>query len=230
VSEPSAADDVRRQGGATRPRPTRARYAAALALGLAGTLLAGVGAGVLALAVERSYPPAWPIAAGAGALVGLLLAFCAVRLARLPPRRALIALLAALLLVPPIAQTVRANVAGATSYAPAKRTTADLRNLGFALESRAVDEGGFPPESSVEALAPLLEGRYIQSVPRLDSWRRPLRYEVEGSGPDARYFLGSAGRDGRWAHSRLADYRDLPGPHGDDIVYSNGGFVALPAQ
>jgi len=62
-------------------------------------------------------------------------------------------------------------------------------------------------------------------VPRVDGWNRPLRYETEGSGSEGRYYIASAGPDGRWERPRLADYRDLPRPHGDDIVYSNGGFV-----
>jgi hypothetical protein len=202
-----------------------ARFAAALGVGIAGTAVTGAGAGLLVLFVDRHIAPAWRWGAGAAAFVGLLLVLAATRLARLTPRRTLIVVLAALLLAPLIAATVRTNVAGATVYAPGKRTTSELRNLGFALEARAVDEGGYPPTATLDALAPMLEGRYIQHVPRVDGWNRPMRYESEGSGPDGRYFLGSAGSDGRWQHPRLADYRDLQGPHGDDIVYSNGGLV-----
>jgi hypothetical protein len=214
--------------GDARSRPSNGRYAAALLIGLAGTLVAGAAAGVLVLGVERRYPVGWQIGGAVVAAVGLALVVSAVRLARLSPRRALIAILAALLIVPPVAQTVRANVAGSTSYDPGKRTISAIRELGVALESRAVDENGYPAVATVEALAPLLEGRYLRNVPRRDGWRRALRYEVQGTGPDARYFLASGGSDGRWEHPRLADYGDLPGPHGDDLVYSNGGFVALP--
>ena len=209
-------------------RPTKTRYASALALGIAGIAVVGAGAGMLALLTDRHATPAWRWGAGAAALIGLALVFGATRIARLAPRRTVIAVLAALLVAPLIAQTVRTNVAGATVYAPGKRTTSELRNLGVALEARAVDERGYPSATSLDELAPLLEGRYIQHVPRVDGWNRALRYETEGSGADGRYYIGSAGSDGRWEHPRLADYRDLPGPHGDDIVYSNGGFVALP--
>ena len=212
-----------------RGRPSTARYAAALAVGIAGTAIVGAGAGMMVLFIDRHVSTAWRWGAGAAALAGLLVVVAATRLARLSPRRTLIAVLAALLVVPPVAQTVRTSVADATVYTPGKRTTGDLVNLGFALEARAVDEGGYPIVRSVEALAPLLEGRYIQRVPRLDGWQRPLRYESEGSGPDGSYYLGSAGPDGRWQHPRLADYGDLPGSHGDDLVYSNGTFVTSAA-
>jgi type II secretion system (T2SS) protein G len=209
-------------------QPSTARYAVALVVGIAGTALVGAGAGMLVLFIDRHVSMAWRWGAGATALAGLLVVVAATRLARLSPRRTLIAVLGALLVVPPVAQTVRTSVAGATVYAPGKRTTSDLVSLGFALEARAVDEGGYPTVASVDALAPLLEGRYIQRVPRVDGWDRPLRYESEGSGRDGSYYLGSAGPDGRWQHPRLADYRDLPIRHGDDLVYSNGSFLTSP--
>ena len=209
------------------PRPSWARYAAALAVGLGGTLAIGAGAGMLMLASDRRGSASWLLVAGGVAVAGLIVVIAATRLARLRVRRALIAVLAALLVAPPIAQTVRLNVAASTSHAP-KHTASDLRNLGIALESRAIDEGGYPPTAAVGALAPLLEGRYIRQVPLLDAWGNPLRFESDGAGRDARYFVGSAGPDGRWQHAHLAEYRDLSGPHGDDIVYSNGGFVTSP--
>lgn len=212
-------------GGAA---PSNWRYVAVAFLALAGALLGGAAVGLLLLAVDRRYAAGWQVGFGVLAAAGLLLVFVAVWLARLVPRRALMTFLGAMLLIPAVARTVYNNVGSATSYAPAKRTISDIRELGVALESRAVDEGGYPSVANVDDLAPLLEGRYLRAVPRVDGWRRPLRYEVEGSGRDARYFIASAGSDGLWKHARLADYRDQPGPNGDDLVYSNGGFVTLP--
>lgn len=210
--------------------PSNRRYVVAAFLALAGSLLAGAAGGLALLAVDRRYAVGWQIAFGVLAAAGLLLVFVAVWLARLAPRRALMTFLGAMLLIPAVARTVHRNVASATSYAPGKSTISAMRELGVALESRAVDEGGYPGVATVDDLAPLLEGRYLRAVPRLDGWRRPLRYEVDGSGRAARYFIGSAGSDGLWKHARLADYRDLPAPHGDDVVYSNGGFVTLPGS
>lgn len=215
-------------GVALAPRSSNGRYVGAFLLALVGALLAACALGLLLLAMDRRYAAVWQIGCGVVAAVGVALVLAAVWLARLQPRRAAMAFLGAVLLVPPIARTVQNNVAAATSYAPGKSTMSDLRGLGVALESRAVDESGYPAVTSVEALAPLLDGHYLRAVPRQDGWRRTLRYELEGTGPDARYYVASAGSDGRWEHPRLADYRDLPGPHGDDLVYSNGGFIALP--
>lgn len=215
-------------------RPSRrvsdARRLAAIATGVVGTLAAGVGGGIFALALERRYPPSWRVGGLAAALVGLALVVVATRLARLSGRRALIASLGALLVVPPLARMVRDNAAGATSYAPAKRTATELRNLGLALEARAIDAGGYPPRASLDELAPLLEGTYMQAVPRVDGWGRPLRYEASWSGAEQRYFVASSGADGIWRHARLADYAAAVQPDGDDVVYSNGGFVTSPQR
>jgi hypothetical protein len=207
---------------------SHARRLAALALGAVGTLAAGGGAGLVALARERHGTGGEVALGGVIAGAGLVLVLAAVRLARLQARRAAIATLASLLLVPPIAVTVRDNLAGSTSHAPVKRTMSDLRSLGFALESRAVDFGGYPPTGGIDELAPVLAGAYMRSVPRVDGWGRPLRYEAIGSGAGQRYFVGSAGADGRWERTRLVDYATSPARSGDDIVYSNQGFVAAP--
>ncbi|HEV8239832.1 MAG TPA: hypothetical protein VGS57_10735 [Thermoanaerobaculia bacterium] len=212
------------------PPASSARYVVAAVLALVGGLLAGSALGLLLLAMDRRYAAGWQIGAGVVIAAGFVLVLAAVWLARLQPRRALMAFLGATLLVPAVARTLHTHVGSATSYAPAKSTITEIRELGVALESRAVDENGYPAVATVDELAPLLEGHYLRAVPRLDGWQRALRYEVDGSGPDARYFIASAGSDGLWKHSRLADYRDSPGPHGDDIVYSNGGFVTLPGR
>lgn len=212
------------------PRSSTGRHIGAAFLALAGALLAGCAVGLLLLALDRRYAAGWQLGFGLVAALGFVLVFTAVWLARLQPRRGLMAFLGAMLLVPAIARMVQTNVAAATSYAPGKRTVTEIRELGVALESRAVDENGYPAVATVEELAPLLEGHYLRAVPRVDGWRRPLRYEVEGTGREAHYFIASAGSDGLWKHTRLADYRDLPGPHGDDLVYSNGGFLTLPGQ
>jgi hypothetical protein len=218
-----------RAAGLPTPPPSLARYGVALVVAIIGTLVIGAAAGLLMLSVQRHVSGPWLWGPGVVALGGLLMAIAATRMARLPVRRALIAVLAVLLVSPAIAQTVRRVVANATVYGPDWRTTSELRNLGVALEARLLDEGGYPAVTTLDALAPLLEGRYLQQVPRVDGWNRPLRYEADGSGTAGRYFIGSAGADGRWHRPRLADYRDLPAPHGDDLVYSEGGFVALPA-
>ena len=201
---------------------------AALTLGVLGTVVAGGGAGFLALARERGGTAGEVALGGMVAGAGLVLVLAGARLARLPARRAAIAVLTSLLLLPPIAVAVRDNLGAATLRAPVQRTMSDLRNVGFALESRAVVTGGYPPAAGFDEVVTALAGSSMRSVPRTDGWGRPLRYEAIGSGAGQRYFVGSAGADGRWERARLADYATTPAPSGDDIVYSNQGFVTAP--
>jgi hypothetical protein len=212
--------------GPTAPaaRPTRGRRLLALLVGLAGTFGAGVGLGLLGLGADRRYDTGWMVATGAVAAVGALMVVAAIWLARLTWRRALIALLGSLILVPPIVEIVRFNVGAATSYAPGKRTVSDLRSLGSAIESQGTDAGSYPPGTSLEALTPLLVPSYIQAVPTRDGWTNPLRYEATAEG----FCLGSPGEDGRWDHEKLADYEPATGAPGGDIVFCDGKLVVAP--
>src|SRR5712692_5240011 len=57
-----------------------------------------------------------------------------------------------------------------------KRTMADMRSLGTALEAWATDFRQYPVVASVDALESLLVPKYIKRLPR-DGWGRPFRYE-----------------------------------------------------
>src|SRR5262245_9275912 len=122
---------------------------AAFVVGLAGLVAVAVGFAVLALARETS----WLLVGGGVAFAGLLVVVASTRIARLPARRALIAVLGALLVGPPVGHAVRSHVDFAKRYSPPRDTATDLRNLGVALEARAIDEGGYPPTTAVGALA-----------------------------------------------------------------------------
>jgi hypothetical protein len=109
---------------------------------------------------------------------------------------------------------------------------ADMRNAMTAIESYAVSEGAYPPTSSMDEVAKLLEPSCVEVLPRADAWGHPLRYEAwrineESPGPDA-YFLASPGKDGAWqADPRTA----TPGPTRGtkaDIVIRDGEFVRFP--
>jgi 4-amino-4-deoxy-L-arabinose transferase-like glycosyltransferase len=217
-----------RAAGTRQPLPSLPRRLAATALWLAGALAVGIGVGIAVLVGQRRYGEAWLAGAVAAALVGLALVIGAVRILRVPTRRGLIVALGAMLVALPVSRMVTDNLRGATAQAPEKRTEFELRNLGFALESRAVDTGDFPAEASLDAVARALEPRYVKSIPREDAWGRPLRYATLRVDGEQRYFLGSAGADGRWERESLAEYAAATSPSGDDIVYGNGGFLARP--
>jgi type II secretory pathway pseudopilin PulG len=122
---------------------------------------------------------------------------------------------------------------GSTGRAKQKRTMADLRSAMTAVEAYAAREGAYPPTSSMDELAKLLEPASIERLPRTDAWGHPIRYEAwkanDGSaGPDS-YVLASPGKDGAW---QVADPRTVaPGPTRGgkaDLVIRDGEFVSYP--
>ncbi len=121
------------------------------------------------------------------------------------------------------------NMILATSRSTVKRTMADMRSLGTAIDAYSVDFNTYPQAKTLDELASVLEPVYIKQMPRKDAWRFPFRYEVQGKGKDATYYIGSSGAGGKWEKPHLADYT----PHKNesaagDIVFHNGEFVTSP--
>jgi hypothetical protein len=121
---------------------------------------------------------------------------------------------------------------------PAKRAMADLRSIGTAIESFAVDNDVYPGPTS--GLTPIgvfvddLEPSYIRTLPRLDPWGHPYLVNSDGKA----YVVVSAGADGALElayddPSTVApERRGLMVTTDDnaDIVFVNGQFVRWPAE
>lgn len=107
-----------------------------------------------------------------------------------------------------------------------KRTMADIRSLGTAVESYALDTSHYPRnygpgpvEGGVEAD---LEPYFIVASPLKDGWYNPMLYTSDARG--TLYTMTSLGSDG------VPD-SGTGGPTGDfdcDIEFSNGQFVQWP--
>ncbi|HEX6850712.1 MAG TPA: type II secretion system protein GspG [Candidatus Polarisedimenticolaceae bacterium] len=123
------------------------------------------------------------------------------------------------------------NFLNAVDRGKQKRTMADLRSIGTAIESFAVDhdaypvlDGGFVP---VGALKAQLEPTYITAIPEQDGWGHPVLVRSDGRS----YVLVSAGKDGTpdvpdfaYGETDLAPTTTFL----SDIVFSNGTFVRYP--
>ena len=115
-----------------------------------------------------------------------------------------------------------------------KRTASDLQAIGGALASRAEDAKSYPAASSIDELAGLLEPTYVQQLPRLDPWQGPYRYwswrsSDEPDAPLDRYCIGSAGRDGKWEHEAVDEYKaGATTDPGADILLANGELARYP--
>lgn len=123
------------------------------------------------------------------------------------------------------------NVMTATQRSKQKRTMADLRSIGTALDASREDGNTLPRGSSVAQLRPLLSPKYIKNMPELDGWGTALRYQCW---PDdaacTEYAIASAGADRKWEFEALEGYEEgtATNDFDADIVYANGEFMQYP--
>jgi type II secretion system protein G len=133
------------------------------------------------------------------------------------------------------------NLLVAMQKSKQKRTMADIRNLGIAFETRAVDQNAYNAAGSVEpsfifyaspvsmqAARDLLQPTYIKAVPDRDGWGNEylIGFDVDASGRANAYSIGSGGRDNVFAGGAYA--RGVTTHFDCDIVFSNGSFVVYP--
>ncbi|MEM7481206.1 MAG: type II secretion system protein GspG [Acidobacteriota bacterium] len=128
------------------------------------------------------------------------------------------------------------NFLDALQMAKQKRTLADFRDVGIALNAYALDNGQFPDVTTIAALSAALEPDYLEAMPRTDGWERPFVYRC-GSGPWGSegcqgFRLVSAGRDGvfefddPWSYEAGLIER---GAYDEDLVMATEGPLREPA-
>jgi type II secretory pathway pseudopilin PulG len=133
-----------------------------------------------------------------------------------------------------VAAIVIPNFLDAVQRAKTKRTMADIRLVGNAIESYRVETSSIPPASTIDELAPFLEPTYLAAMPRMDGWTQDFVYRCWSStGGEAcdTYRLASRGRDGELELDDLGAYREnqtAAGDYGRDIVYGDGMFIQFP--
>ncbi len=110
----------------------------------------------------------------------------------------------------------------AIARAKAKRTAADIRSLATALEARATDENSYPSVKTLDEIEKLVSPTYIRTIPRRDGWDHEYVY----IGSAMHYRLISAGPDGKV--SAASRNPSAKSGFGDDIVYEDGEFLAVP--
>jgi len=137
----------------------------------------------------------------------------------------LIELLIVVAIVGIIAAIAIPNLLNAVDRAKQKRSMADMRTIGTALEAYATDQNFYPISPTQGSIQPpvaaALQPTYTQAVPLTDGWNRPLNYGTAGDG--TAYTLRSYGKDG--------NKNGTAGPTTDfdcDIVFQQGRFIAWP--
>jgi general secretion pathway protein G len=139
----------------------------------------------------------------------------------------LIELLIVVAIIGIIAAIAIPNLLNAIDRGKQKRTMADIRSVGTAVESYAVDYNKYPYnlDGTVEAvLDDHIQPTYIKKCPLADGWTNALYYESDANG--GLYSIGSPGKGASaepvWTVSGPTD------EFADDIIFSTGSFTLYP--
>ena len=132
----------------------------------------------------------------------------------------LIELLIVVAIIGIIAAIAIPNLLNAIDRGKQKRTMADMRSIGTAIESYSVDFSHYP-QGNLAAVIPVLEPVYIKKCPTTDGWKNALTVDAVA---DTGYTIESFAKGG-------ADDTDISGAtanFSDDIVFVDGQFVSWP--
>jgi general secretion pathway protein G len=135
----------------------------------------------------------------------------------------LIELLIVVAIIGIIAAIAIPNLLNAIDRGKQKRTMADMRSIGTAAESYAIDVNVYPSTSGIANLATDVEPLYIKILPQADGWKNGFVYEVD-DGVGSEYTVISYAKDG-------ADTGFVGGQTNefiDDIYFVNGQFTQWP--
>ena len=134
----------------------------------------------------------------------------------------LIELLIVVAIIGIIAAIAIPNLLNAIDRGKQKRSMADLRSIATATEAYAVDYNTYPKGMATTADAPgTISPVYIKQVPLNDGWGFQILWVTDAGGTE--YTVQSVAKDGTAAA--------VTGPRtdfDDDIIFSNGSFVAWP--
>jgi type II secretion system protein G len=134
----------------------------------------------------------------------------------------LIELLIVVAIIGIIAAIAIPNLLNAIDRGKQKRTMADLRSLGTAVESYSIDNSYYPVAADMAALETSVEPIYIRTAPADDGWG----YAFTVAAVRGEYTLCSAGKDG--GGGCTGDDGGAVQLFTDSITFANGQFVQWP--
>ena len=132
----------------------------------------------------------------------------------------LIELLIVVAIIGIIAAIAIPNLLNAIERGKQKRTMADLRSIGTAIEAYSIDFSFYPTAATPGVLAGVLEPVYIKKMPLADGWRNA--FDID-SVPDEYTLVSYAkgGAAGSCAGGPTQAFQD-------DICFVNGQFQQWP--
>lgn len=137
----------------------------------------------------------------------------------------LIELLIVVAIIGIIAAIAIPNLLNAIDRGKQKRTMADMRSVGTAIESYAVDNNFYPKGMSSVAAAGVsthVAPIYIKTVPTTDGWNNA--WDIDSTATGSQYTITSPAKDGTQG-------TQTGGQTGDftcDILFANGQFFQWP--
>jgi len=134
----------------------------------------------------------------------------------------LIELLIVVAIIGIIAAIAIPNLLNAIDRGKQKRTMADLRSLGTAIESYSIDNNVYPVAATMAALETSIEPIYIRTAPDTDGWGRTFIV----TSTNVLYTIGSGGKDG--GALTLIGTGGATTSFNDAIIFANGQFVQWP--
>jgi type II secretion system protein G len=133
----------------------------------------------------------------------------------------LIELLIVVAIIGIIAAIAIPNLLNAIDRGKQKRSMADIRSIGTAVESYAVDNNVYPVAATAAVLSGLIAPTYIKTMPLTDGWSNTFGVNAVA----AQYTLTSLGRDGA---SQGCVAGTITTGFDQDLCFSNGQFVQYP--
>lgn len=138
----------------------------------------------------------------------------------------LIELLIVVAIIGIIAAIAIPNLLNAIQRGKQKRTMADMRAIGTAVESFAVDNNEYPAGgSAVSTIKTLLEPRYIAQLVVVDAWNQNIDYISSPTGSPQAYSIESYGKN---QNNESAIFKGATTDFNNDILFSQGLFIQYP--
>ena len=137
----------------------------------------------------------------------------------------LIELLIVVAIIGIIAAIAIPNLLNAIDRGKQKRTMADMRSIGTAIESYAVDNNFYPKGMANVAAAGItthVSPIYMKTVPTTDGWQNP--WDVDSTATGSEYTITSSAKDG----TQGTNNGGTTGNFDCDIVFANGQFYQWP--
>ena len=132
----------------------------------------------------------------------------------------LIELLIVVAIIGIIAAIAIPNLLNAIDRGKQKRTMADLRSIGTAVESYAVDNNVYPVAATAATLQGFVEPVYIKKMPVADGWSNTFQVDSVAT----QYTIYSFGKDAAGTTCTAA----VTTLFADQICFVNGQFLRYP--